>query len=144
MSKTMSKERTVVAVCDSVDEAKIAVMELEKSGIKPGVLSVEPNKVVVTARGSESAAVRDVLNAEGKGVDPYNTPPAGDVQSEKASATSPGVSATDLPPGDSTATTDHDVIRLWAEARNGKPATVKGTADGDEAGLLRIDFPDFS
>jgi len=39
-------------------------------------------------------------------------------------------------------TTDHDTIRQWAEARDGKPATVVGTEeDGEAAGLLRIDFP---
>jgi hypothetical protein len=37
-------------------------------------------------------------------------------------------------------TTDHDVIRKWAEARGGKPARVKGTGGSDDAGLLRIDF----
>jgi hypothetical protein len=40
-------------------------------------------------------------------------------------------------------TTDHDVIRAWAEARGGKPATVRRTADsGDDAGVLRIEFRD--
>jgi len=39
-------------------------------------------------------------------------------------------------------TTDHDTIRKWAEARQGKPATVRATIDEDEAaGILRIDFP---
>ena len=37
-------------------------------------------------------------------------------------------------------TTDHDVIRKWAEARGGRPARVKGTGGGDDAGLLRLDF----
>ncbi len=37
----------------------------------------------------------------------------------------------------STTTTDHDTIRSWAEARNGRPARVKGTGEG---GVLRIDF----
>jgi hypothetical protein len=41
-------------------------------------------------------------------------------------------------------TTDHDTIRTWAEARGGSPATVAGTGDGDEAGVLRIDFPGYS
>jgi hypothetical protein len=36
-------------------------------------------------------------------------------------------------------TTDHDVIRKWAEARDARPARVKGTGD-DDAGLLRLDF----
>jgi hypothetical protein len=39
------------------------------------------------------------------------------------------------------ATTDHDEIRRWAEARDGKPATVKGTEKGEAAGLLRFKFP---
>jgi hypothetical protein len=39
-------------------------------------------------------------------------------------------------------TTDHKEIREWAESRGGKPVSVKGTArSGEEAGLLRIDFP---
>jgi len=39
-------------------------------------------------------------------------------------------------------TTNHDEIRRWIEERNGKPATVKGTASrGDNAGMLRVDFP---
>ena len=39
-------------------------------------------------------------------------------------------------------TTDHEQIRKWVEARNGKPARVQGTGDTDDAGLLRIDFPE--
>jgi hypothetical protein len=38
-------------------------------------------------------------------------------------------------------TTDHDEIRRWVEAHGGRPATVRGTAEGDDAGVLRIDFP---
>ena len=39
-----------------------------------------------------------------------------------------------------TRTTDHDAIRRWAEERGGHPATVATTREGDEAGILRIDF----
>jgi len=40
-------------------------------------------------------------------------------------------------------TTDHGKIRRWSEMRGGKPATVAGTASGDdEAGILRIAFTD--
>ncbi|MGN6544276.1 MAG: lipocalin/fatty-acid binding family protein [Aureliella sp.] len=43
---------------------------------------------------------------------------------------------------ESKTTTDHKVIRKWAEKRGGKPATIAGTAHkGEDAGLLRIDFP---
>ena len=38
------------------------------------------------------------------------------------------------------ATTDHSTIRKWAEARDGRPARVKGTGDAKDAGLLRLDF----
>ena len=40
------------------------------------------------------------------------------------------------------ATTDHNVIRQWAESRNGHPSVVKSTqgAEGGAGGLLRIDF----
>jgi hypothetical protein len=40
-------------------------------------------------------------------------------------------------------TTNHEVIRAWAEARGGRPAAVDGTesAKGTGDGILRIDFP---
>jgi hypothetical protein len=38
-------------------------------------------------------------------------------------------------------TTDHDEIRDWVERHGGRPATVRGTERGSEAGVLRIDFP---
>ncbi|HET6875987.1 MAG TPA: hypothetical protein VFH38_00505 [Jatrophihabitans sp.] len=39
-------------------------------------------------------------------------------------------------------TTEHDVIRAWAEARGGCPAVVESTEDADQSGILRIDFRD--
>ncbi len=41
----------------------------------------------------------------------------------------------------STTTTDHDEIRSWVEAHDGKPASVRSTESGGEPGVLRIDFP---
>ena len=41
---------------------------------------------------------------------------------------------------DAQTTTDHAAIRRWAEARGGRPATVRGTGQEDEAGVLRFDF----
>ena len=46
--------------------------------------------------------------------------------------------------GQSQTTRDHDTIRKWVEERGGHPATVRGTEGGDEAGVLRIDFPGYS
>lgn len=46
---------------------------------------------------------------------------------------------------ENTRTIDHDEIREWVEARNGFPAAVRGTEDGDlvngDPGTLRIDLP---
>ena len=41
-------------------------------------------------------------------------------------------------------TTDHETIRRWAEARDGKPATVKRTESNGEPGILRINFPGYA
>jgi len=42
---------------------------------------------------------------------------------------------------ESKTTTNHKTIQKWAEARDGKPASVKGTEKNGDAGLLRIEFP---
>lgn len=42
---------------------------------------------------------------------------------------------------DSKQTTDHDTIKSWVEERDGHPATVSSTKDGDEPGMVRIEFP---
>jgi hypothetical protein len=43
-------------------------------------------------------------------------------------------------------TVDHATIRKWAEQRGGRPSRVKRTGNGDDPGILRIDFgePDAS
>jgi hypothetical protein len=46
--------------------------------------------------------------------------------------------------GSAKSTTNLNEIRQWAEARDGKPVSVIGTARGAKAGLLRIDFPGYS
>jgi hypothetical protein len=43
---------------------------------------------------------------------------------------------------ESKTTTNHDEIRRWVEARGGRPAAVRDTGNGDDAGILRIDFGD--
>ncbi|WP_372495054.1 hypothetical protein [Micromonospora phytophila] len=44
-------------------------------------------------------------------------------------------------PGRSLVTTDHEVIRRWAESRKGVPCTVDGSEHDGHAGVLRFDFP---
>jgi len=46
-----------------------------------------------------------------------------------------------MPSQQSHTTRDHEEIRRWAEERGGVPATVEGTESGNDAGILRIDFP---
>lgn len=37
-------------------------------------------------------------------------------------------------------TTDHATIRKWAEARGGRPARVRATANDESVGIVRLDF----
>ncbi len=45
--------------------------------------------------------------------------------------------------GLSRTTSDHNTIQEWAEARDAKPASVKGTG-GKDIGVLRLMFPGYS
>jgi len=44
-------------------------------------------------------------------------------------------------PGQTLVTTNHDVIRRWAEERSAVPATVVGTEHEGHSGVLTFDFP---
>lgn len=46
--------------------------------------------------------------------------------------------------GRSLVTTDHEVIRRWAQARKAVPATVTGSEHDGHLGVLRFDFPGYS
>ena len=46
--------------------------------------------------------------------------------------------------GEAHQTRNHEEIRRWVEERGGHPATVARTEHGDQAGVLRIDFPGYS
>jgi hypothetical protein len=43
--------------------------------------------------------------------------------------------------GKAKTTTDPETIRAWVETHGGRPARVRGTGDGDDPGILRIDVP---
>ncbi|NJW51349.1 hypothetical protein [Salinimicrobium oceani] len=46
---------------------------------------------------------------------------------------------------DSKTTKDHNTIKKWTEARDGKPAVVESTANNEKGGgLLRINFPGYA
>jgi hypothetical protein len=38
-------------------------------------------------------------------------------------------------------TTDHEMIRKWAESKGGKPAAVERTHKGGDVGIIRIMSP---
>ncbi len=44
----------------------------------------------------------------------------------------------------STATTDHEEIRRWADERGATPACVRGTGGTGDVGMIRLDFPGYS
>jgi len=46
--------------------------------------------------------------------------------------------------GRSLVTTDHEVIRRWAQARKAVPSTVPGTEHDGHLGVLRFDFPGYT
>lgn len=46
-------------------------------------------------------------------------------------------------PGQTLVTRNHEVIKRWAEERDGKPATIEGTEHGDHLGVLRFNFPGY-
>jgi hypothetical protein len=47
------------------------------------------------------------------------------------------------PAGRSLVTTDHEVIRRWAQARGAVPATVAGTHYDGQMGVLQFEFPGY-
>ncbi|HBY95486.1 MAG TPA: hypothetical protein DEP84_16280 [Chloroflexi bacterium] len=46
-------------------------------------------------------------------------------------------------PGQTLAARSHEVIKHWAEERDGKPATVPGTEHNGRPRVLRFDFPGY-
>jgi hypothetical protein len=46
--------------------------------------------------------------------------------------------------GRSLVTRNHEVITRWADARNGRPATIQGTEHEGRPGVLRFNFPGFA
>ncbi|NMH90782.1 hypothetical protein HF519_04125 [Pseudonocardia bannensis] len=49
----------------------------------------------------------------------------------------------EAPAGETLVTTNHEVIRKWAEEREAQPATVPDTEHGDHLGVLTFDFPGY-
>jgi hypothetical protein len=131
---------------DELREMKVD--ELKDAAKQEGVTGTSHMKkdelvdAVAAARGSDGGP-SDGGTSDGAG------PDGGHVrtgeQTSKSIRYSQEVTSPDEEPereGRSLVTTSHDVIRQWAEARGGRPATVDGTEHGDHLGVLRIEFRD--
>jgi hypothetical protein len=95
----------------------------------------------------DGEATADDLAADETGTPGDQGPDGGKMrkgpQSSKSLQYSQEITSLDDDPeraGRSLVTTSHEVIRNWAESRDGVPATVEGTEHGDRAGVLRFDF----
>ena len=126
------------------------VDELRDRARKAGVDDADDLKkeelVAATAKQESSRGSDDSESGDGEG-DLGAGPDGGHLRTgpdtSKSLKYSQEVTSTEDEPereGRSLVTTHHEVIREWAEARGGRPATVPGTEHGDHLGVLRIDF----
>jgi Rho termination factor, N-terminal domain len=121
-----------------VDELREAARDEGVSGTSD-MRKEELVRALARARsGGEAAASGGDVGAGPDGGRLRTGPQTSDSLQYSQEVTSPG----DDPerPGRSLATTHHEVIKQWAEARGGTPATVEGTEHGDHLGVLRLDF----
>ncbi|MEV7227718.1 hypothetical protein AB0M79_11955 [Polymorphospora sp. NPDC051019] len=95
-------------------------------------------KKTTSARKSTSAAGKSSQGASGQ-------PRQGGVTSRTTKYAQRISSTQDRPEraGRSLVTTDHEVIKRWAQARNAKPATIENTDHDGHLGVLRFDFPGY-
>ena len=130
---------------DALREHTVAELreEAKEAGVDaPSTLRKEELvQAISRARGASGGGERDGSAAEGAGPDGGHLR-TGAGTSDSLKYSQEVTSTDDEPerPGRSLATTNHDVIRQWAEERGGVPATVDGTEHGDHLGVLRFAF----
>jgi hypothetical protein len=131
-----------------VPESKIARMKvddlrsaLKKRGVK-GIADLKKADLVKKLIKTETSASRSTKSA---------TKAGGGKRTGKNTSKSlkyaQEIRSTDDRPeraGRSLVTTDHEVIRRWAQARKAVPATVEGTEHESHLGVLRFDFPGYT
>ena len=125
----------------TVDELRDRARE---SGIE-GVSNLKKDELVAAI----SEAARGTNASSGSSDDAGAGPEGGRLrtgpEASKSLKYSQEVTSPDEEPereGRSLATTHHEVIRQWAEERDGTPATVPGTEHEGHLGVLRFDFGD--
>jgi hypothetical protein len=91
-------------------------------------------------RRNADGGARDASRGGGRNADGVRT---GGQQSKSIKYAQEVTSPEDEPvrEGRSLVTTNHDVIRRWAEERGAVPATVEGTEHDGHLGVLTFDFP---
>ena len=129
-----------------VDELRQEARDEEISGAS-GMRKEELVKEVAKAKSGNDAGDRGSGDPDSDADDLGAGPEGGKIRrgpdSSKSLKYSQEVTSTEDEPereGRSLATTHHEVIRQWAEERDGVPATVEGTEHGDHLGVLQIDF----
>ena len=132
-----------------LSESKIAAMkvddlrrELKSRGVKgtAGLKKADLVKKLIKSSTAKSGSAASKKSSGGGGKR------TGKATSDSLKYSQEIRSTSDKPerPGRSLVTTDHDVIRQWAQARKAVPATVAGTEHGGHLGVLRLDFPGYS
>jgi hypothetical protein len=135
VSETRLREKKVDELRD---EARAAGVASTSSMRKEDLV-----EAVAEARQGEARGGADGAEAAGGGAGPDGGHVRTGPQTSSSVRYSQEVTSPDEDPerpGRSLVTTHHDVIRQWAEARGGTPATVAGTEHGDHLGVLRFDF----
>jgi hypothetical protein len=140
-----------------VSESKIARMkaddlrrELKDRGVKGTADLKEADlvkkmvKLEASGKSSKSASAKSASAKSGSGKSGGKR--TGKKTSDSLKYAQEITSTADKPEraGRSLVTTDHEVIRRWAEARKAVPATVAGTEHDGHLGVLRFDFPGYS
>jgi Rho termination factor, N-terminal domain len=130
-----------------VDELR----EQAKDAGVSGTSSMKKDELVEAVAAAASGGGRDASGGDADGADSEAEvgagPDGGHVrtgpETSKSLKYSQEVTSPDEDPereGRSLVTTHHEVIKQWAEERDGVPATVQGTEHDDHLGVLRFDF----
>jgi hypothetical protein len=124
----------------NVEELRGRAKDAGVSGVS-GMKKDELVRALVEAGGDGSSG--GVSDGDDLGAGPEGGRVRGGPEASSSLQYSQEVTSTDEEPereGRSLATTHHEVIRQWAEERDGRPATVPGTEHEGRLGVLRIDF----
>jgi hypothetical protein len=124
----------------NVEELRGRAKDAGVSGVS-GMKKDELVRALVEAGGDGSSGGGS--DGDGLGAGPEGGRVRGGPEASSSLQYSQEVTSTDEEPereGRSLATTHHEVIRQWAEERDGRPATVPGTEHEGRLGVLRIDF----